>query len=424
MKALQSRKATTLVVALFFVILGGLILVMDAVRGPNTPLTREIRYTFFSQLDPFRAGAIENPPFPSITYSVQTFLWWDEAHAPLQLAWVNLMSFTHVKQSFAWKNVQPQPDLWTWGHADRMMNDIEQKNLNVIVRLGVVPDWAHPDLPSLEDEIFKDAPPDDLDLWRTYCFNIADRYQGRIAGYQIWNEPNLAREWGNQRPDALGYVELLRVCSEAIREADPSAVIISAGLAPNGQYDDMAHTEDRYLQAMYDAGFQDYVDVVGAHVPGYTYPEYGPDDAERDGLGRWQSFRRIEDLRKITIRNGDATRQMAILEMGYTTDRTNPVYSWFSVSEEEQAMMMAEAYAYIAENWRPWVGLVSSIYIANPIWTPEDEEFWWAFNDPVTGRMRPVFGAMAQMEKFCGDVYLPPRDPWESAVALEHNPCN
>jgi hypothetical protein len=214
------------------------------------------------------------------------------------------------------------------------------------------------------------------------------------------------------------------VCSEAIREADADAILISAGLSPTGDHNDArAHRDDLYLQAMYDAGFQQYVDVVGVHAPGYAEPSYGPDDAEGDGGARWQSFRRVEDLRRIMVANGDAATQMAILETGYTIDPANPVYSWFAVSEAEQAQYLADAYRYAAEHWRPWVGLMSSIYIAKPSWTPQDEQYWWSFNEPDTGRMRPVFGALAQMEKFCGDVLLPARSPEESAFALEHNPC-
>ena len=119
-----------------------------------------------------------------------------------------------------------------------------------------------------------------------FCGVLADRYKGRIAAYQVWNEPNLSREWGNRPPDAAGYVGLLKACSDAIRAADPAAIIISAGLAPTGTYDDSAHPDDIYLQAMYDAGFQHYVDAVGMHAPGFSAPEVAPED----GAGRTALF--------------------------------------------------------------------------------------------------------------------------------------
>jgi hypothetical protein len=87
-------------------------------------------------------------------------------------------------------------------------------------------------------------------------------------------------------------------------------------------------------------------------------------------------WRRVEDLRKIMVQNGDAGRQMAILEMGWTVadTETHPDYAWFAVDEDTQAEQLVRAHEFIAENWRPWIGLVTTIYIADPAWTEEDEE--------------------------------------------------
>jgi hypothetical protein len=186
----------------------------------------------------------------------------------------------------------------------------------------------------------------------------------------------------------------------------------------------MAHRDDIYLNDMYGADFQQYVDVVGLHAPGFSDPEYGPDDAERDGRGRWATFRRVEDLRKIMIQNGDAARQVAILEVGWTTDPVNTAYSWFAVDEKTQGENLVRAYEYAAEHWRPWVGLMSTIYIAKPTWTPENEEYWWAITRPETHVTRPAFSDLARMPKYCGDITIPERSPGESALAPDNNPCS
>lgn len=379
--------------------------------------------------DPFRAAAIdeEAAPFTSLTYGIQAFAWWDTGLVGLHLDWVKLMSFTHVKQVFAWHDIEPQPDEWHFGPGDRLLDAIEARDLALVARLSDAPYWSHPSLQDRDEAGYVDAPPDPdyLDDWADYCGTVAARYAGRIAAYQIWNEPNLHREWGYMPPDPAYYVEMLAACSEAIRAADPEAVIISAGLAPTGEHSDRVHRDDIYLDAMYRAGFQQYVDAVGVHAPGYNVPDYGPDDAERDGFGRWASFRRVEDLRKIMIEYGDAARQMAILEMGYTTDpRPNSGYDWFAVSEEEQAVRLEAAFAYIAEHWRPWVGLVSAIYIPKPTWTPDDEQYWWSITDPEMEEVRPAFQALGRMPKYCGDVVIPPRGFEEAAFALADNPCN
>lgn len=373
--------------------------------------------------DPFAGAAVVNPPFPSLSYGIQAFLWWDSGQVGLHLDWVQLMMFTHVKQIFAWQDIEPNPGEWHFEPGDSLVEEIERRKLKLVVRLSDTPNWTHPSVTHSAELI--DSPPDAqfMENWANYCGTVAARYKGRITAYQIWNEPNLKREWGGRPPDAAAYVALLRLCSEAIRAADPAAILISAGLAPTGQHNDDAHRDDIYLNDMYLAGFQQYIDVVGLHAPGFAAPDYGPDDAEKDGRGRWATFRRIEDLRKLMIKHGDAARQVAILEVGWTTDpREGKGYDWFAVDEATQARHLQSAYAYAAEHWRPWVGLMSAIYIAKPTWTEDNEEYWWAITTP-DNFIRPAFGALTGMTKYCGDIVVPARTPEESAVAPDFNPC-
>lgn len=382
-----------------------------------------ILYIRRADADPFQAAAIQKRPFPSLTYSIQGFFWWDTGYVGMQLDWVMMMSFSHIKQSFAWRDMEPEPGVWTFHNADRLLEETGRRNIKVIARLGQTPAWAGGAENGDAEMGDTDFPPEDLALWANYCRTVATRYAGRIAAYQIWNEPNLAREWGNRPPNAAEYTELLKVCSEAIRAADPKAIIISAGLAPTGNTDAAAHRDDLYLDDMYRAGFQQYVDVVGVHAPGFSPPPYGPDDAERDGIGRWFTFRRVEDLRKIMLLHDDAARQMAILEMGWTVDPVHPEYSWFAVTEAQQAQYTVEAYEYIRQHWSPWVGLVSLIYLPKSTWTENDEEYWWAIATPQNNT-RPVFGALVKMAKYCDDYVIPERtDTSEEGIFATLDAC-
>lgn len=361
--------------------------------------------------DPFRADAITDPPFTSLTYGIQTFLWWDKSAAQLHMDWVRLMVFSHVKQIFAWKDIEPKKGEFNFERADELLGELETKGLKVVARLSDVPQWAHPSVQGVKRVDYVDAPPDDLRDWADFCGALAGRYKGRIAAYQVWNEPNLAREWGGKPPDAAGYVALLKACSAAIRAADPQAIIISAGLAPTGTWNQQATPDDMFFQQMYDAGFQNHMDVAGVNAPGYNNPpEISPDEAEARGQQRFGTFRRVEDLREIMVRNDDVGRQMAILEMGWTQDPIHPDYSWFAVSEETQADYFVRAYQYAADHWRPWMGLMSAIYIPDPAWTPEREEYWWSVT-VGKGFIGQAFLSLANMAKTCGERTIPARDP-------------
>ena len=154
-------------------------------------------------------------------------------------------------------------------------------------------------------------------------------------------------------------------------------------------------------------------------APGYAAPEVGPDDEA--ALQRWFTFRRIEDLRKIMLKHGDEARQMAVMEFGYTTEALNPDYRWFAVTEEERADLLVRAYEYAIANWRPWIGLMTLIYLPDRAWLREDEQYWWSIVEPDTGLPRQAFIDLANMRKVCGDFIIPKRKP-DSPVALGISP--
>ncbi len=79
------------------------------------------------------------------------------------------------------------------------------------------------------------------------------------------------------------------------------------------------------------------------------------------------------------------------------------------------------AYRYAAQHWRPWVGLMVTIYIADISWTPDDEEYWWAVN--IAGydngwKGRPAYYQLSWMERYIDDTFVPARDPGDPEAAI------
>ena len=346
-----------------------------------------------------QAETVVDSYFASPEYGVQTFLWWRPDIAERDLALVNEMEFGWVKQHFAWRDIETlEKGSYDWWRPDIIVGLAEDAGLKLLIRLDRQPFWTQPEgMPPQENR-----PPENLADFGDFCGAVASRYKGRIAAYQVWNEPNLRREWGEQPPDPAGYTTLLQVCYEAIKAADPDAIVISAGLAPTGNHLPDALPAPEFLQGMYDAGAADYFDVLGVNAPGYKAPpELSPDEAETSqeyGAGRWFAFRHVEDQRRIMVNSGDGAKQVAILEMGWTLDQVNPTYAWHAVSEEEQADYLVRAYQYAREHWAPWIGLMTTIYIADYDWTTADEQWWWAIILP-DGSPRLAFRALSEMEK-------------------------
>lgn len=336
-------------------------------------------------------------------YGMQVFLFWKGEIADRDLQLVKDAGFRWVKQEFAWREIEGAgKGAFDWSRTDRVMDQIDAHGLKVIVRLGVQPEWAGGGYPEV-------GPPNNLQDFADFAAAVANRYQGRIDAYQIWNEPNLSREWGNRPPNAAEYTEMLKVAYQAIKQVDPYPIIISAGLAPTTRNDDVARPDTYYIQEMYEAGAKPYFDALGVHGAGYASPpetdpaevartpglanpgDFKPENNVPEELRRVYCFRHVEDVREVMVRNGDADKQIVLLEFGWTIDpRPDSPYHWHAVTPEQQDQYFQRAYAYAKEHWRPWIGVMSLIYIANPQWTMQDEQTYWSIVYPTYPEFTPA----------------------------------
>lgn len=343
--------------------------------------------------------------FESPAYGIHLVQWWHLDALERDLQMTNQMEFGWVKQTFPWRNIELSKGGYDWFRPDQIVDAVTNKyGLNLIVRIDSHPLWSvEPYLPP--EEITNNQPPHNYQDFGDFCFALADRYKGQIKAYQVWNEPNLDREWGEKPPNPAEYTELLRVCYEGIKAGDPDAIVISAGLSPTETSLPDAMPDDEFLQGMYDAGAASYFDVLGLHAPGFKAPPALSPDEAADPAGPWgghrfNAFRHVEDMRAIMVANGDANKQVAILEMGWILEQQiHQEYSWFGVTEQQQAEYLVGAYQYARENWSPWIGLMTTIYMADADWTAEThEQYWWSIVLP-DGTPRLAYQALAEMEK-------------------------
>ncbi|MBC7232205.1 MAG: cellulase family glycosylhydrolase [Chloroflexi bacterium] len=346
------------------------------------------------------------PPKPlrmnSPEYGMQAFLWWRPEVASRDMGMIKEAGFGWVKQNIGWRDVEgAAKGVFDWSRVDWIVYECNKLGLDLLVRIDHQPQWAGGNYPT-------NGPPNNYADLGDFLYAMASRYKGRIRAYEIWNEPNLAREWGGRPPNAAQYVRLLKEAYRRIKQADPNAMVISAGLSPTGTYSPEATPDDVYLEQMYQAmgGNSDgYFDVLGVHAAGYKAPpELSPDEAAKNpyyGGQRFFCFRRVEDLRRIMEKYGDADKQIAVLEFGWTSDPIHPEYSWHAIDEETKADYFVRAYKWAKENWSPWIGLMSLIYIADPDWTEANEQYWWAISEPgyPDFRPRPAYLKLKAMSK-------------------------
>jgi polysaccharide biosynthesis protein PslG len=177
-----------------------------------------------------------------------------------------------AKQQFIWGEIEPQPGQFRWAKYDAIVDLCTTYGLQIVARLDNPPDWSR------QDNSVPGRPPDDLDRYGDFVYQFVDHYRGRVHYIQIWNEPNLFREWGNRPVDPAGYVEMLRIAYQRAKEADPNVYVLSAPLAitlgePHPEPGKWSAMSDlQFLDEMYQAGAAPYFDILAANAFGMDLP--------------------------------------------------------------------------------------------------------------------------------------------------------
>ena len=264
-----------------------------------------------------------------------------------------------VKMLFSWDSIEPRNgQFWddhykvsTWEKYDQIVDLCQQYGLRIIARLDRAPDWAH------QDNSLKAGPPADFDDYGDFVYAVVSRYKGRVQHYQIWNEPNIWPEWGDQPVDPEGYVQLLKIAYQRAKEADPNCLILSAPLAQTLEKTPHNLSELDYLDAMYKAGAKNYFDILSANGYGFDRSPSDPPDPEV------LNFARVKLVRQVMERYGDAEKAVWLNEFGWNAapeDYPPEKLYWRRVSEEQQAQYTYEGIE-LARSWG-WIGVINLWY--------------------------------------------------------------
>ena len=295
--------------------------------------------------------------------------------------------FHWIRQEFPWEDIEihgkgdfedrrHEPHRSAWEKYDNIVDLAEQYDLEIVPRLSNPPAWTR----ALTNTIGTYAPPDDLVDWGDYVYAVVSRYQGRIRYYQLWNEPNIYPEWGEQPVDPEGYTQLLCEGYRRAKEADPDLIIISGALAPTvslhpGPGPALGLSDFVFLQRMYDAGAADCFDILA--VNDYMLWS-GPTDHRMQPLNI--NFARPIYIRDIMVANGDATKPIWISEMNSNAVPNDPnIKGWGGygqVTLEQQARYAVLAYQRVMEEW-PWAGVVNFWFFKRPDDTARNQAWYY-----------------------------------------------
>jgi hypothetical protein len=241
---------------------------------------------------------------------------------------------------FLWSVAQPNPgSSFDFTQTDELVQLADRHGIDLLPVVAFAPIWARQyDAPS--------SPPRNPDEYAAYLRALIGRYgphgsfwsahrnlrKRPIRAWQIWNEPSANYQWTiPQGTDwAPGYAALLRASHTAVKQADPGAKVVLAGL-PNLSWRDLDH--------LYRVGHVHGLFDVGAVHP-FTSAQHGV-------------LTVVRRFRAVMRKYGDGRKPLWVTELGlpaskgHSSDR-----SPLQTTQAGMSRFMRQSYADLAAHRR------------------------------------------------------------------------
>lgn len=174
--------------------------------------------------NPYRPSAPDNADIPESGVPVTATLFGNHPiiGSPEHAGTVRLWD-----TSTSWNKIERSRGTYTWGALDREVAAAEAAGQEVLLVLGGTPEWAAV-APAPGSEFAgagSSMPMTDPALFEDYVRAVLNRYGGRIAAYQIWNEANISEFWRGT-PELMA--DLTARAHAIIKRQQPGAVVVAA----------------------------------------------------------------------------------------------------------------------------------------------------------------------------------------------------
>ena len=240
------------------------------------------------------------------------------------------LGVTWIKYQFNWSLLESSPGQYTdlFYMLRLYVQETHKQGFKVMVGVTKAPLWAR--AADGDGQKLEDGPPTDPQALANFLSEMLSQIGSDMDGtpyisaVEVWNEPNLEREWRGHPLTGAEYMRYFGPAYNAIRAYSPQIAVITAAPAPTGDSVESANDRD-WLRELYNAGLAQYgADVaVGAHPYGWANP---PDahccGGSTDGWNESPQFfflDTLEDYRDIMVSAGHSSAQIWVTEFGWAT---------------------------------------------------------------------------------------------------------
>jgi Cellulase (glycosyl hydrolase family 5) len=225
-----------------------------------------------------------------------------EAQTDQQISEAKALHAQVVRVELAWSALEPEaPGRLAPGPLaalDNAVNTAAADGLKVIALVQSTPCWASSAptpveracLPASQSEA-NAWPPTHPSAYGAFLAYLAQRYGGKLAAIEVWNEPDYSGEQFLAGPNKAGrYAAILKAAYPAVKRVDPGLSVLGGALVgPNGAF----------LRALYADGIKGYYDGFAVHF--YTV-----------------TIAALRAIHEVQLQNGDHT-PLWLDEFGWST---------------------------------------------------------------------------------------------------------
>ena len=139
-----------------------------------------------------------------------------------ELAGIAAAGIGYARVDLDWAQVEPRPGVWNFTRWDGVVEEAGRQGVKLLPILGS-------GLPAHGKPPFRN-----MQRYLTYVERCVSRYKGKIDCYEVFNEVDQPRPWG-EAPNPANYAVLLRETCRVIKRIDPEAKVLFSGVSCLGK---------------------------------------------------------------------------------------------------------------------------------------------------------------------------------------------
>lgn len=212
-----------------------------------------------------------------------------------QLGEIEKLGANVVRTEARWDRLEPrEPGTYDEERLAKLDDQVEgaaQRGMRTLLLVQGTPCWTTTApgarCPGSTTSAF--YPPRDAAAYGRFAAFLAERYRGKLAAIEVWNEPDHLNEFYWKGPDKpRRYAQLLRGAYPVIKRAAPDVPVLAGALVG---------ADGRFLQALYRAGIKGSYDGLSVHFYDLVLAS-------------------LRSIRQVQLRNGDR-KPLWLAEFGY-----------------------------------------------------------------------------------------------------------